>query len=222
MFHFFPPPKTQLVEHFAVEALCTCIIFAHFLLHFPFLFPRRKLLAGKLNVFGLVLERSQLLQVSKLARTRYFLTGQGGEEVSYFTFSAIAMDSCEWCLFAIQKGSRELPASLAAVWVVLRRAIASDSLNQLQLQHKERATLWFFSLQKHKLLPGAHSLLLSAINAEPHHAALTPQVIKSPCRSYPVPINCTAQSLNRSLRHLLSSETYGTRKKPNIQTSGSP
>lgn len=136
---FFPTHSLHsilLLKHFAL--VLSPLTFPPFLC----LFPRRKWLAEKLNAFGLVLERSQLLQVSKLARAWYFLKKQGRGAVSYFTFSAVAMDTYKW-LSATQKGSRGLPASLAAVCFVLRSIIAPDHLNQLQLQHKERITLHF-------------------------------------------------------------------------------
>lgn len=145
-FSFLLPPNPQPAQHFAFESFCPCIIFSHFPCVFPLLlcfFLRRKWLAGKPNAFGLVLERSQLLQVSKFARAWHFLKKQGGGAVSYFTFSPVAMDACKWWLFATQKGSRELPASLAAVCFVLRSVIAPEHLKQLQLQLKDQITLHF-------------------------------------------------------------------------------
>lgn len=138
----------------------------------------------------------------------------------FITFSAVAMDACKWWLFATQKGCRLLPLSLAVLCA--REHLCPRPLEGAWAVAQGENNITLFSLQeKHKFLLEAYSWLLSAIAAALCHETLTPQGIQSPHRSYPVSVNCTSPSLHWSLSPFLSLETEGTRKRPNIQSSGS-
>lgn len=160
--------------------------------------------------------------MSQLARAWYFLKNQGRGAVSYFTFSAVAGDTCKW-LFATLKGSRELPESLAAVCFVLRSIIVLDHLNQLQLQHKERITSRFSPSKRStssflELTPGSSQPSLQSHLTHLSHPKSREVHVDLILFQLIVPLNLSIGLW----APLCLWRLRGTRKRPNIQSSGLP
>lgn len=203
----------------------TCTVFCHFpsiCLLLWCLFPRRKWLAGKLNAFGLLLERSQLLQVSKLARAWCFLENQGRGAVSDFI------------LFCCCNGNMQVVAACNT-----KRIQRAPNISRCCLQfgtghsnqHKWRIVWWdspsrisieHSGISSPSLMWSPHHQFPQAFTAEPCHAC-NPQIPShpKPAQICPVSANCTSCSLQWSLSPFLSLETEGTRKSQISRAEGS-
>lgn len=141
-----------------------------------------------------------------------FLKNQGRGVVSNFSFSAAAVETCKWCLLAMQKRFRQFLASHAAICFVLRLITSMGHSNQ----HKWRITLW--SAPSKRSIEG-RDVSSPSMTWDPPRSLPFPSEPGShipghtkPHSSHSASANCPSRSLCWSLRPFLSVETKGTRK----------